>query len=411
MLKLAIYYLKRVFHFFKTGLLEGLPAQIQYGFPNRKLKIIMVTGTDGKTTTSTLTYHILKAADLKVGLISTVAAYMGNQKMDTGFHVTSPSPKLVYKFMRQMVDEGYTHLVLEMTSHGAYQYRNWGIHPTIAGLTNISHEHLDYHVNYEEYIKAKLLILNSADVAFINEDDHSYTKMKEMGWLQPNMKAYSEDTDLPEAVEQAITKRFPEKYNQMNARLAYSMAHELGVASEAIAQGITKYPGVPGRMQVITEKPLRVIVDFAHTPQALDSALTAICGKYKKGKLIAIFGCAGLRDNTKRPMMGKIGSEKADLAIFTAEDPRTEDVWSIIRQMKEGIVDTHAKVLSIADRREAIHMALKEYAEPGDTVGIFGKGHEESMCFGTTEYPWSDEKAVREILDLPPVLETTPTVE
>lgn len=400
MLKLLIYRLKRVFHFFKTGLLEGLPAQIKYRFPNRKLTIIMITGTDGKTTTSTLTYQILKEAGLKVALISTVAAYIGDEKIDTGFHVTSPQPDKLYKFMRTMVDQGFTHLVLEMTSHGAYQYRNWGITPQLAGVTNIDQEHLDYHLNYTEYVKAKLLMLKSADVVFLNEDDESFKKIKELHQLKHHQKTYSTDMGLPAVVRKAIKDRFPEKYNQMNARLAYSFADALEIPPAKIADGIKKFTGVPGRMEVITEKPVKVIVDFAHTPQALEAALTAIRQKHPDGKIIAVFGCAGLRDHLKRPAMGKIGSELADLAIFTAEDPRTEDIWSIIRQMKEGVTTTHNKVVSIADRKEAIATALTKYAHRGDVVGIFGKGPEESMCFGTTEYPWSDAKAVKEILKL-----------
>jgi len=398
LIKLLIYKLKRVYHFVKTGLLEGIPAQIKYRFPNKHLTIIEITGTDGKTTSSTLTYTVLKSAVIKVGLISTVAAFTGDDAIDTGFHVTSPQPKLVYKFMRDMVDQGYTHLVLETTSHGAYQYRTWGIQPKIAGLTNIDREHLDYHLTYEEYVKAKLLVLDSAEISFINEDDESYRKVKELTAGTTRFKGYSAEDELPAVVAKAIKEKFPESYNKMNARLAYSIATELGLSPEAIAAGLRAFKGVPGRMEVVAEKPIRVIVDFAHTPQALEAALTALRAKYKDGKLIAVFGCAGLRDSTKRPVMGRIGSELADLAIFTAEDPRTEDIWSIIRQMKEGISDTHGKVVSIADRGEAVTAALTKYAKPGDTVGIFGKGHEKSMCYGTVEYPWDEAQAVRDIL-------------
>ena len=400
MLKLIVYRLKRVFHFFKTGLLEGLPAQICYKFPNRQLTIVAITGTDGKTTTSTLTYNVLKAAGKKVALISTVAAFKGEDKVDTGFHVTSPQPKLVYKFMRQMVDDGYTHLVLETTSHGAYQFRNWGITPQVAGLTNIDREHLDYHINYDEYVKAKLLVLDAAELSFINADDESYKKIRDLDRLTKTMKTYSKDDELPAKVKRTIKEKFPQEYNQMNARLAYLIGKELDVSDDAACAGLKEFSGVPGRMEVVTEKPVRVIVDFAHTPQALEAVLTAIRQEHPKGKLIAVFGCAGLRDTSKRPAMGKIGSELADLAIFTAEDPRTEDIWAIIRHMKESIVNTHAKVVSIADRKEAITAALLKYAKPGDTVGIFGKGHEESMCYGTIEYPWNDAAAVREILQL-----------
>lgn len=399
MLKLLQYYAKRKYHFFKTGLLQGLPAQFSTGFPNKKLKITVITGTDGKTTTSTLLYHILKNSDIKVGLISTVAAYIGGEESDTGFHVTSPQPKDMFTFMRKMVDLGFTHLVLEATSHGAYQYRTWGITPQFAGLTNISQEHLDYHLTYKEYIKAKMLLFKNANTIYLNEDDASFTQIKKL-YKDMDYKTYSAEDALPKNLKTAITKRFPESYNQMNARLAISLARVQGASDDQIAKAIESFPGVPGRMEVITDKPIKVIVDFAHTPQGLESVLTELRKQQAKNKkLIAVFGCAGMRDRSKRTIMGKTGSELADVAIFTAEDPRTEDVWSIIRQMKEGVTQFN-KVLSIPDRYEAITFALKKVAEPGDTVVVLGKGHEQSMCFGTTEYPWSDTKTIKEIIGL-----------
>lgn len=399
MLQLLPYYAKRWFHFVKTGLLQGLPAQITTGYPNKKLTITVLTGTDGKTTTSTLLYHILKTGGIKVGLISTVAAYIGGEESDTGFHVTSPQPKDMFTFMKKMVDLGYTHLILEATSHGMYQYRTWGITPDFAGLTNISQEHLDYHLTYQEYVKAKMLLLKKARVLYLNEDDQSFNTIKKL-YKGLAAKTYSKDDDIPNNIKSAITKRFSEHYNQMNARLAANLARENGVSDEDIATGIATFHGVPGRMEVVAEKPIKIIVDFAHTPQGLEAALTALKQKQsKQSKLIAVFGCAGLRDRNKRPVMGKIGSELADKAIFTAEDPRTEDIWSIIRQMKEGVTQFN-KIVSIPDRKEAIEFALNKVASPGDTVVVLGKGHEQSMCYGTTEYPWSDSTVIKEIIGL-----------
>lgn len=398
MLKRIAYKIKRLVHFIKTGILEGVPAQIITGFPQRKLQIIMVTGTDGKTTTSTLLYEILKQAEVKVGLITTVAAYIGDEQLDTGFHVTAPSPKFLYKVLKKMVDAGCTHVVLEMTSHGAYQFRNWGIRPVIAGLTNISREHLDYHLNYHEYVKAKLLILDSAQTAILNADDYSFEYIEECDRITPRMETYSATDALPQTIATAITKRFPEPYNQMNARLATAIATRLGIEQAPIAEAISGFSGVPGRMQVVAEKPVRIIVDFAHTPNSVALATQSLKKQYPKGRLIVVHGSAGLRDAQKRPAMGRASTDHADLVVFTAEDPRTENVWSIIRQMKEGLTNNHAKVVSIADRKEAITAAITEYAKPGDTVAILGKGHETSMCYGTTETPWSDVGAVEEIL-------------
>lgn len=396
MLQLLLYHLKHWYHFVKTGLLQGLPAQVATGFPNTKLIITVITGTDGKTTTSTLLYHILKSSGIKVGLISTVAAYIGAAESDTGFHVTSPQPKDMFTFMNKMVKERFTHLVLEATSHGMYQSRTWGITPTFAGLTNISPEHLDYHLSYQEYVKAKMILLKKAGTLFLNQDDTSFNVVKKIYKNLPH-KTYSDQDKLSPSLRRAVQERFSEHYNQMNARLAIKIAQEHGVSDAEIARAITTFPGVPGRMEVVTKKPVEVIVDFAHTPQGLSAVLTALKDKKPRNKnLVAVFGCAGLRDRSKRPAMGKIASELADVAIFTAEDPRTEDVWSIIRQMKEGVTQFE-KVLSIPDRYQAIDFAITKVAKPGDIVAVLGKGHEQSMCFGTTEVEWSDTKAIQQI--------------
>jgi UDP-N-acetylmuramoyl-L-alanyl-D-glutamate--2,6-diaminopimelate ligase len=402
LMKELIYRLKRPFHLVKTGLLRGLIGELQYGFPARRLKILAVTGTDGKTTSATLTYHVLQAAGYKVALLSTVGAFIGEEAIDTGFHVTSPDPKQVHQFFKRVLDAGFEYVVLEVTSHGAYQFRDWGINPLVAGVTNIDREHLDYHLNYQNYVEAKSFFLRKAKRIFLNEDDESYSKLKKL--LKKNtLSTYSANDPLPPVVSSAIKARFPEKYNQMNARLVYSLTSFLNIKKTVFAEAIRTFPGVMGRMEWIpTRKKFRVVVDFAHTPQALEAALTSLRAQLKAqnkpGRLIAVFGAAGLRDRTKRPIMGAIGAKLADFAILTAEDPRTEDVWSIIRQMKEQLTENHSKVLSIADRKDAIFFAIQELAQSGDIIGIFGKGHEKSMCFGTTEYPWSDQETVKEAL-------------
>lgn len=397
-LALLAYYAKRPYHFIKTGVLKGIPAQIRTQFPNRSLKILLITGTDGKTTSSTILYHVLNATGQKTALLSTVGAYVGETAHDTGFHVTSPQPEDIYQFMREAVDQQCTYLVMEATSHGAYQYRTWGIRPLIAGLTNITHEHLDYHITYQEYVKAKASLLRSAKLAIINEDDQSFQVLKKL-YPKQRWGSYSAQDQLPTVIKKAITQRFPEAYNQMNARLVYSMIKTLQIPDDIVAAAFTSFPGVVGRMEVVAEKPCKIIVDFAHTPQGLEATLSALRKQLpKQGKLIAVYGSAGLRDRSKRPLMGKIGTRLADYVILTAEDPRTEDVWSIIRQMKEQLTEHHDRVLSIADRATAISFAIKQLAGPKDTVVVLGKGHEQSMCFGTTETPWSDQAAIQKIL-------------
>ena len=394
MLKNWLYHLKRPYHFVKTGLFNGLLSQLFYRFPARNITILAITGTDGKTTSSTMLYHVLQKAGYKVALLSTVAAYLGEEEIDTGFHVTSPQPKDLQSFMRKMADQHYTHLILEVTSHGMYQYRTWGVNPKIAGVTNIDREHLDYHVTYKNYLEAKAELLAKAEVAILNADNKSYTSLKKyLG--SKKTSSYSEEMDLLPAVKKSIINRFPEEYNRMNARLVYSFIKQLQVKDEDFTSAINTFPGIPGRMEIIDiKKPYTVIVDFAHTPQGLQSALTAIKDNNKKARIICVVGCAGQRDVAKRPLMGKIATDLADLAVFTAEDPRNEDVWSIIRQMKEQLTENHDKIISVADRGEAISFAMNELAKPGDIVVVFGKGHEKSMCYGHVEYLWNDKEAV-----------------
>ncbi len=401
MFELLVYQIKKPYHFIKTGLLSGLPAQIKYHFPNKKLKVICITGTDGKTTSSTMLYNVLKSAGKRVALLSTVAAYIGDEAIDTGFHVTTPDPEQIQAFMSRMVDEGYEYLVLEATSHGIYQYRLWGVQPKIVGITNITLEHLDYHLTHDLYVEAKAQLAKRAEVAVINADDEmSFGKLKkELRNSNARVTTYSIEDEIPKSVKKAINDRFVESYNQMNARLVYKISQELGIEDKSYISGIKSFTGVPGRMETVAKyKGAEIIVDFAHTPKALESALLALQEKMKKhkrrGKLIAVFGSAGLRDKAKRPIMGRLGAELADMAIFTAEDPRTEEVWAIIRQMKSNLGEYHGKVISIADRGEAISYALEHFAEPHSIIAIFGKGHEKSMAFGKTERPWSDQAAV-----------------
>ncbi|MFH2118446.1 MAG: UDP-N-acetylmuramoyl-L-alanyl-D-glutamate--2,6-diaminopimelate ligase [Candidatus Paceibacterota bacterium] len=403
-MKESIYFLKFWYHFFKTGLLKGLPASLRYGLPARKLKIIAITGTDGKTTSSTLLYQILKSAGKKVALLSTVAAYIGDEKIDTGFHVTTPDAHDLQKIMKRMVDAGMDYLVLEFTSHGAYQNRLWGIQPLIAGVTNITHEHFDYHLNYQNYLEAKAMMITKAKTIVLNEDDQSFTKLKKYLSSKNKIISYNAAIHLPKKIRDVLEKKLPEAYNQMNARLVIAIATQLNLSTEQVAQGIEDFTGVEGRMDFIPNKRgFQVVIDFAHTPNALEEALESL-KKYMRqekltGRLIAVYGCAGLRDYTKRPLMGQIGVNLADLAVFTAEDPRTEDIWSIIRQMKEQLTNGHNRIVSIANREQAIDFAINKLARRGDLVAFFGKGPEKSMAYGKVEYPWSEEAVVKQALN------------
>jgi UDP-N-acetylmuramoyl-L-alanyl-D-glutamate--2,6-diaminopimelate ligase len=381
-IKTFIQKLKNIFH-----LTNAFLANVFYGFPSKKITVIGVTGTDGKTTTTHLIAHILKSCGKKVSYISTIFAKIGEKEYDTGFHVTTPNPWLIQKLIKEAVNNKDEYFILETTSHALDQNRVWGINYKIGVLTNVSHEHLDYHLSYEDYLKTKVKLLKKADVAFFNKDDRSYLYVKKM---LKGRKKIIEYQKLP-----IIKKNFPnlEKFNQENFSAAYLVALSLGLKSEEVLKAIKTFKLPKGRFDLVYDKDFKVIIDFAHTPNAFLKLLPEIRKKYlkNKGRLIHVFGSAGLRDNTKRPLMGEISSRFADFIILTEEDYRTEDPNKICQEIASGIKNKNYQV--IIDRKKAIEKALK-MAKKGDLVVFTGKAHEKSLCRGKTEYPWDEYQAV-----------------
>ena len=396
-----LYRAKRYYHFFKTGL-TGFWAAIRYHHPEKKLKVILVTGTDGKTTTSSLIYHLLKKNGYKVALLSTVAAYIGEEKLDTGFHVTSPSPADLYRYMAKMVDAGMEYLVLELTSQGAYQWRAWGIKAEIAALTNIDEEHLDYHLTFNNYLAAKMLVLNAAKVAVVNDEMPCFGQVKKSLRAGVTLITFNRGTRFSAPLEKAVREHFHEDYNRLNAFLALTLVKQFKLTDKQLEEALRDFSLPEGRLQLVPNQlGFTMIVDFAHTPQALAAVLPAIRKEYVPAgkKLIGIVGCAGLRDRHKRPLMGRIMAQQCDIAIFTAEDPRTENIWSIIAQMKQDLGDGHRQVLSIADREEALRFAIRHYGHDNNVIAIFGKGHEQSMNYdGVHETLWNDVSGAQKII-------------
>jgi len=402
-----------------------------YGFPARKLTVIGVTGTDGKTTTSNLLYHILKNAGIRVGMVSTVNAVIGDEVIDTGFHVTTPEAPDIQHYLAQMVAAGLTHVILETTSHGLAQERVTACEFDIGVVTNVTHEHLDYHGSYEAYrdAKARLFthLLTTAEkpqgnprLAVLNQDDLSYEYLHP--FVQTHQLSYGFDpqanvhpTDLtynpagmhftavfPDGQSAAVTSRLVGRYNVSNILAAMTAAMGgLGISPELAAAGVAKLPQIPGRMERIDlGQDFTAIVDFAHTPNALKVTLKT-AREMTTGRVIAAFGSAGLRDREKRRLMAEISANLADLTILTAEDPRTESLDGILAEMAaaaagQGGVEGQT-FWRVPDRREAIRIAI-QIARPGDLVLALGKGHEQSMCFGITEYPWDDRTAMRAAL-------------
>ena len=386
-----------------------------HGNPASNLEIIGVTGTDGKTTTTLLTYHILRVAKKRVAVVSTVEARVGRVKIDTGFHVTAPDPFPLQKFLKKVRSQKDRYVVLEATSHGLDQFRLFPIRPKIAVLTHITHEHLDYHKTIDAYRAAKLRLFRNAKHAVMNKDLPYFASLNRAlpGVL---FSTYSIDADSqlrPSRVKylQGKTKftvgrieyelPLPGKYNLYNALAAMSVALIEGVAPADIKRALATFPGVPGRFEAIeNKKGIHAIVDFAHTPGALIELLTTIREqKGKSEKLIVVFGAAGQRDVSKRPLMGRVAGELADHIVLTAEDPRGEDPVLIAKEILSGVVERDVKKCKIiTDRAKAIQYAVTK-AERGDWVVVCGKGHEKAMNLdGWTETPWSDQQETQKAL-------------
>lgn len=393
-------------------LLIAVIANVRYGFPSRKLIVIGVTGTDGKTTTTSMIYHILKYSGKKVAMITSVGAYIGDKVYDIGFHVTTPSSFAIQQYLKKAVANGNTHVVLEITSHGLNQNRAWGIHFTLGVLTNITHEHLDYHKTYLNYVKAKAKLLLSSDTAIINREDKSFVYIKPL-LKHKRIISYALRGFHADFIWKQLNMTLPllGDFNRSNATAAFVVAKEMGIDSRVIQKAMLRFTLPPGRQQILYNKEFLIMNDFAHTPNAISAILPELKQK-TKGRLIHVFGSAGLRDVTKRPKMGKESSSVADVIILTSEDPRVESVKDINRAILRGIPsrfkrvepdylpkkhETHI-VYQIADRKEAINKAVS-LLEKGDTLVCTGKGHEGSMNYGNGEIEWNENEVIMEALE------------
>lgn len=401
-----------------------------YNYPARRMTVTGVTGTDGKTTTSALIYQILLEARIWAGMISTVNAVIGDEVLDTGYHVTTPEAPEVQRFLRRMTDAGLTHVVLEATSHGLAQHRVTACEFDIAVVTNITHEHLDYHGTFEAYRAAKAMLFQALGttaekpggverLSVLNRDDSSYDYLKSITpvrivsyGLHPAADVTAVDVHhAPDGLQftvvgpgfrSAVSSQLIGAFNVSNILAAMTVAVVgLGIDAQTAARGVAALNAIPGRMESIAMgQDFLAVVDFAHTPNALRNALSTARGM-TQGRVIAVFGSAGLRDRLKRRMMAEVAHELADVTILTAEDPRTESLDDILAEMAcamEAIGGVEGKsFFRMRDRGAAIMEALR-MARPGDLVIACGKGHEQSMCFGETEYPWDDRTAMRAAL-------------
>ena len=399
-----------------------------YGHPGRRLRVVGVTGTDGKTTVVHLTSHLLQAAGHRSGLISTVYCKAGDRTWANESRFTTPEAPEVQTLLAEMVAAGADYAVLESSSHGLALHRLDGCEYDVAAMTNVTADHLDFHRSREEYLVAKGRLFAMLDesvpkagvekVAVLNADDPASDYFRGLTRARAITYGIERPSDVraaeispsdwgsrfrltTSAGEEEVTLGLPGDFNVHNALAAAAVALSQGVSLADIARGIASFPGVPGRLERIEEgQPFGVVVDFAHAPEALRRVLTFLRGRCR-GRLIVVFGCIGERERPRRAGMGQVAGQLADFAILTNDNPFGEDPDAIIAEIAHGLReagrDEGHHFVAIPERREAIAHAFGTAVE-GDIVLLAGKGHEQSITLGETVIPWDDRRVARELL-------------
>ena len=384
-----------------------------YGHPSHELKLVGVTGTNGKTTTATLLYDMFMAMGYSAGLISTVVYRIGERRIDST-HTTPDSIRL-NAMMREMVDEGCDYCFMEVSSHAAAQHRIDYLKFTGALFTNLTHDHLDYHGTYKEYIRAKKSFFDALDKsawAVVNIDDRNGDVMVQNTRAKVYRLSLRSMADyhtrllelMPDGMQlnldgHELWVKFTGRFNAYNLTTVYAAATLLGIDKIEVLTVLSALSPVSGRFETITAKDRTMaVVDYAHTPDALDNVLQTIDEVRKENQqLFVVCGCGGDRDKTKRPEMAAIALRYATTAIFTSDNPRTESPEAILDDMIAG-VGTATNYLRITDRREAIRTASM-LAKPGDIILIAGKGHEDYQIIGTEKHHFDDREQIREAFD------------
>ena len=389
---------------------QAVVAGVKNGFPAKKMKVIGVTGTNGKTTTCFMIWKMLNESGKKAGLLTTVA--WGVDKLEPELnHMTTVDSLTLNSRIRKIREQGAEYLVLEVTSHAMAQFRTLGIPVEVAVLTNVTHEHLDYHGTFEKYRDAKRKLFKKAKFGVINADDKSAKFFEQdvekyITYGIKSGKKRAKEVDLTAfGVKYAcddikIETKIPGEFNVYNSLAAVCVGEKLGLSREEIQNGILALESVEGRMNRIEEgQDFSVVVDYAHTPDAIQKVFDSVRGY--KGKIIAVHGGAGRRDETTRPERGEILGKKADLVIITEDDSRDEDPQKIAEQFVVG-AEKAGKVLDKdllveIDREKAIKKAIFN-AKKGDLVLILGKGHEKTILRKDGAHPFEDIKVVKKIL-------------
>lgn len=385
-----------------------------YGKPSEKLSLIGITGTNGKTSVTTMLFDIFKNLGFKSALISTVE-YRIADKILPSTH-TTPDVITLNKLLSQAVDAGCEYAFMEVSSHGIHQRRTEGLNFKVAGFTNITHDHLDYHHTFSEYLKTKKQFFDNLSpdaVAITNFDDKNgsvmlqNTKAKKKSYALKTMADYHGkviEADFNGMLINFQGKEFwttfSGKFNAYNLLLAYAVAVECGFDTEDVLKAISTLSRVKGRFETLkSDGGIFFVIDYAHTPDALDNILESINEiRTKNERLITVFGCGGDRDHEKRPEMGKIATRKSTLAIITSDNPRTEKPEDIIKEIEAGVEpQNYSKYTSIPDRRDAIKMAIK-FAEPKDIILVAGKGHENYQEINGERVHFDDKETVLELV-------------
>lgn len=405
--------------------LAGIAAAF-FKHPSRELGVIGVTGTDGKTTTSFILDHLLRTAGAETGLIGTVAVRIGDTEDLHAARQTTPESSDVQRYLRQMVDAGVDWAVLEATSHGLAMFRLDHVEFRAGAVTNITHEHLDFHGTVEAYRRAKAILLERVaargGLVVSNADDAGARAVEGYAGGATLLRYSLHDPTADVWADRLVLAgdgsrfalstrefgraevRFPliGEFNVANALCAAATALGLGIPLPTVVQGLESAPAVPGRMaRVDAGQPFSVVVDYAHTPDSLEKILRLLRSLHPGGRLIAVFGSAGERDREKRPIQGAVAARLADVVIVTTEDPRFEDADSIIAEITVGArrsgqiadADLHTRT----ERQDAVDLAVS-LAEPGDCVLLAGKGHEGSIIWGREKRPWNEAEAARQAL-------------
>jgi len=401
---------------------EAVLMSARYGFPGRKLRIIGVTGTNGKTTTSFLIHRLLHEAGIKVALLTTVAHGIGDNITPQAEHITTAQSGILQRRLKEYAEAGVEWVVVETSSHSLAQHRVWGIPYEIAVMTNITHEHLDYHGTFEKYVEAKrglFKIANKHGLRFgvVNEQDPSASKFVK---TVANSTTYGIGTGELTAEKVTLTAdhsaytakiaddtydirvNIPGEFNVSNSLAAIAVGRKLGLSKTQIEKGIAALKGVEGRMNVIDEgQKFQVIVDFASTPDAFERFFESV-RPLTKGKLITVFGSAGRRDESKRAVQGRIAGQNSDVVILTEEDDRDIDGNEILNEIAVGAKSAGKKedkdLFLILNREEAIGFAMTQATSKDDVVVLLGKGHELTIERADGTYPWNEAEVARAAL-------------